>query len=375
MDVRTYEKLLRDNLTANYKITDPNTENEININARKITDQLEISDRVEQIALKDAYITVKDHKKEFPNKISCRLINPTKSNIGKISKHFLDKINKNLIEKLELKLLKNTEETIQWFKNLDNKKELQFIQFDIENYYPSISKELLDATLEFASQHTAINELQKETIRNARESILVSGSKIWSKKEGPWDVTMGAFDGAQVTDLIGIYILHRLKNEIPEVNFTLYRDDGLGTHKKSPDTKIKSIKNKLKKIFDSLGLEIVVDMKLTKVDFLDVSMDLLEESFKPFRKPNDTPIYVHKLSNHPPHISKNIPKAINKRISQLSSNEAIFKNSIHDYEVALKKSGYNQNLNYNPNANSSKKKNGKRRRREEIWFTPHTMLH
>ena len=79
---------------------------------------------------------------------------------------------------------------------------------------------------------------------------------------------------------------------------------------------------------------------------------------------------MHKLSNHPPHISKNIPKAINKRISQLSSNEAIFKNSIHDYEVALKKSGYNQNLNYNPNANSSKKKNGKRRRREEIWFTP-----
>ena len=177
-------------------------------------------------------------------------------------------------------------------------------------------------------------------------------------------------DGAQVTDLIGIYILHRLKTEIPEVNFTLYRDDGLGTHKKSPDTKIKSIKNKLKKIFDSLGLEIVVDMKLTKVDFLDVSMNLLDESFKPFRKPNDTPIYVHKLSNHPPHISKNIPKAIGKRINQLSSNEEIFNNSKHDYEVALKKSGYNQNLIYNPNINSNKRKNGRRRRREEIWFTP-----
>ena len=52
---------------------------------------------------------------------------------------------------------------------------------------------------------------------------------------------MGAFDGAQVTDLIGLYILHRLKNEIPEVQFTLYRDDGLGTHKKFPDTKIKKI--------------------------------------------------------------------------------------------------------------------------------------
>ena len=72
------------------------------------------------------------------------------------------------------------------------------------------------------------------------------------KKDGPWDVTMGAFDGAQVTDLIGLYILHRLKNEIPEVQFTLCRDDGLGTYKKVPDTNIKS---RLKVIFDSLGLE------------------------------------------------------------------------------------------------------------------------
>ena len=110
---------------------------------------------------------------------------------------------------------------------------------------------------------------------------------------------MGAFDGAQVTDLIGLYILHRLKNEIPEVQFTLYRDDGLGTHKKFPDTKLKNIKNRLIAIFESLGLKIVIDTKLTNVNFLDVTMDLHNESFKPFRKPNDTPIYVHKLSNHP----------------------------------------------------------------------------
>ena len=39
-------------VTANYKITDPNIEEKININASYITDELEISDRVEQIALK-----------------------------------------------------------------------------------------------------------------------------------------------------------------------------------------------------------------------------------------------------------------------------------------------------------------------------------
>ena len=154
------------------------------------------------------------------------------------------------------------------------------------------------------------------------------------------------------------------------MQFTLYRDDGLGTHTKFSDTKINSIKNRLKTIFDSLGLEMLVDTKLANVNFLDVSMDLLNESFKPFRKPNDTPIYVHKLSNHPPHVSKNLPKAINKRINQLSSNEQIFNNSKHDYEAALRKSGHYQKLKYQPETNSNNKKKRKQRSRDEIWFTP-----
>ena len=80
-----------------------------------ITDKLNISDRVEQIALKEAYITVKDHKPQFPNDIKCRLINPTKTNIGCISKKLLDGIIYNVKGHINLKLLKNTAETIDWF--------------------------------------------------------------------------------------------------------------------------------------------------------------------------------------------------------------------------------------------------------------------
>ena len=112
-------------------------------------------------------------------------------------------------------------------------------------------------------------------------------------------------------------------------------------------------------------------MKLTKVDFLDVSTNLIDDSFNPFRKPNETPIYIHKLSNHPPYIAKNIPNVIGKRINQLSSNKQIFNNSKHDYEVALRKSGNKQNLTYNPNIESNnRKKKKKKRMREEIWFSP-----
>ena len=45
----------------------------------------------------ETYIIIKDHKSEFPNKIPCRLINPSKSSIGKISKVILYRINAKII--------------------------------------------------------------------------------------------------------------------------------------------------------------------------------------------------------------------------------------------------------------------------------------
>ena len=58
-------------------------------------------------------------------------------------------------------------------------------------------------------------------------------------------------------------------------------------------------------------------------------------------KPNNTPLYVHKESNHPPNIIKNIPESINKRLSAISSNEAVFNEAAPKYQEALSKSGYN----------------------------------
>ena len=127
MKPEEYRKLMRDNITSIYSRADDNYERETNIQAKKITDKLEISDRVEKISRKNAYVTLKDHKKEFPQKIKCRLINPMKSNIGKISKQMLEEINKEILRKTNLRQLKNTEETITWFKNTRLKSRKQFI--------------------------------------------------------------------------------------------------------------------------------------------------------------------------------------------------------------------------------------------------------
>ena len=54
--------------------------------AKHIAEQLKLDDRIEQAAEQKAFITLNDHKPNFPNNIKCRLINPAKSNLGKISK-------------------------------------------------------------------------------------------------------------------------------------------------------------------------------------------------------------------------------------------------------------------------------------------------
>ena len=184
IDKETYNKLMRDNVTSIYKIADNEVEEQINNKAQAITDELSISDRVDTMPRKNAYITVKDHKKEFPNNIKCRLINPTKPNIGRISKQFLDEINQTIKSQLELNQFKNTNETIEWYNTFENKTRLEFIQFDIVDFYPSVSEKLLEDALKFASQYTTITPIQIQTIKQARESILHHNNKTCSKKTG-----------------------------------------------------------------------------------------------------------------------------------------------------------------------------------------------
>ena len=80
-----YKKLLKENITKTYKKSDRQKVNNVKSHAKRITEKLRISDRIEKLQETKAYITIKDHKEDFPNKISCRLINPSKSSIGKIA--------------------------------------------------------------------------------------------------------------------------------------------------------------------------------------------------------------------------------------------------------------------------------------------------
>ena len=85
-------------------------------------------------------------------------------------------------------------------------------------------------------------------------------------------------------------------------------------------------------------------------------------------KPDNIIQYINVESNHPQNIIKQIPITVEKRLSEHSFNESIFKEAVPMYEEALNKSGYNTKLKYNPPQNNNN--NNKNRKRNIIWFNP-----
>ena len=71
--------------------------------------------------------------------------------------------------------------------------------------------------------------------------------------------------------------------------------------------KIEQIKKSICKVFSSNHLQITIEANKKVVNFLDVTLDLNKQSYAPYIKPNNKPLYVHRESNHPPLILKKHP--------------------------------------------------------------------
>ena len=132
--------------------------------------------------MQNAFYTLKDHTESFQNRADARLINPTKTQIGKVSKIFLENAINLVKAKTGLNLLKNTQAAITWFKSIQNKDRYNFIQFDVNSFYPNILKKLLVNSINFARQFTEISNLQKKVILQSCRSLLVNDGIPWMKK-------------------------------------------------------------------------------------------------------------------------------------------------------------------------------------------------
>ena len=109
---------------------------------------------------------------------------------------------------------------------------------------------------------TTIEEKVIRTIYHSRKSLLFDRDNVWVKKDNPaFDMTMGSYDGAELCELVGLYLLDLIAKEFDKKYFGLYRDDGLGCFENISGPDSERIKKKIIKVFKSNGLNITVDLK------------------------------------------------------------------------------------------------------------------
>lgn len=186
---------------------------------------------------------------------------------------------------------------------------------------------------------------------------------------------MGAYDSAQIADLIGFYVLDYLGRIVEHKQMSLYGDDGIIYIPISNNPLMSKIMEKVIRAFKLLGLKIEISSNLKIVDYLDITLNLNDNTFKSYLQVNETPDYINIHFNHRVVILKQIPNTISSRINCLSSNKDVFKKSKKKlYENTLQKSELKNNiLLYSPpnnNARILETKRQKKKKGKECRSTP-----
>ena len=81
--------------------------------------------------------------------------------------------------------------------------------------------------------------------------------------------------------------------------------------------KVDRVRKDITALIKKEGLSMTIETNLIETNFVNVSFNLVTGKYFPFRKANNTLLYINTFSNHPPIIIKQLPKVISKRISDL----------------------------------------------------------
>ena len=147
-------------------------------------------------------------------------------------------------------------------------------------------------------------------IMQARRLLLFHDGIPWAKRSDneDFDVPMGSYDGAEVCELVGTFLLNNLSHVIDKTSVGLYRDDGLGVFKSHPGPETERKQKEVIKAFNTYNLSITIETNILVVNFLDTIIDLINNIYKPYRKPNDNPVYINKNSKPSSNCSTTISK-------------------------------------------------------------------
>ena len=122
---------MRKATTSKYKNTNTKIKDKINKKGKEILKIKEPLHRLDINKESNCFFILKDHKENFQNNPTVRLINPAKNEIGTISQIILDKINSSLIKQLKVNQWKTTQNVIEWFMKIEGKSKCKFIVLNI----------------------------------------------------------------------------------------------------------------------------------------------------------------------------------------------------------------------------------------------------
>ena len=178
-----------------------------------------------------------------------------------------------------------------------------------------------------------VDDENSAVIQHRRKSLLFSRDSAWIEKSGSFfDVTMVSFDGAEVCEMVGLFLLPQLAKFVGISNIGLYRNDGLAILDASgPD--LERLRKKIIKLFQSHGLKLISNTNLVQTDFLHVTQDLKSKKYC---------------------------------LSPLSCIQEEFEKAALDYQEAMLKSGFAGELEYVKTNGSAKRS----RKRNIVWFYP-----
>ena len=71
------------------------------------------------------------------------------------------------------------------------------------------------------------------------------------------------------------------------------------------------------KVFKEFGLRLTIQASLLIVNFFDIQLNLGTSTDKPYRKPDNNPVYLDKISNFFKTVLEQLPKSVEKRISNV----------------------------------------------------------
>ena len=167
---------------------------------------------------------------------------------------------------------------------------------------------------------------------------------------------MGSYAGAEIWELVGIYLLFLLANIIDKNNSGLYRDDGLILLRNVNRQNMDRIRKIIIKILKEVGFKIEIKTNLKIVDFLDATFNKTNGTYRPYKKLNDPLLYVKiPSSSHQTH-TITYQQKVKQKLNESKS----------EYETALKNSGYHKaGLKFHKEEQNTQKR---KRSRNIIWF-------